>query len=75
MEVSSITTKKSASRPISWITLPYDQMRKVTRSSMFLKEKFLSTGYYDKLKSRFVAGGNTQDRSLYRVDETASICV
>ena len=32
---------------------------------MFLKEKFLSTGMFDKLKARLVAGGNMQDKALY----------
>lgn len=34
-------------------------------SKMFLKEKFLPNGQFDKLKSRLVAGGHRQDRSLY----------
>jgi hypothetical protein len=32
---------------------------------MFIKEKFPSTGEFEKLKARLVAGGNTQDRSTY----------
>jgi hypothetical protein len=35
------------------------------RSHMFIKEKFLSTGEFEKLKARLVAGGNTRDRSTY----------
>ncbi len=70
-EVSSII-KKGVFRPIPWQNLSYAQRSKVIRSSMFLKEKFLSTGHFDKLKSRFVAGGNMQDRSLYSIEETAS---
>jgi hypothetical protein len=30
---------------------------------MLLREKFLSTGGFEKLKARLVAGGNTQHRS------------
>ena len=32
---------------------------------MFLKEKFLPNGDFEKLKSRLVAGGHRQDRTLY----------
>jgi hypothetical protein len=39
---------------------------------MFLKEKYLSTGEFDVLKARFVAGGNLQDRSMYSESETSS---
>jgi Reverse transcriptase (RNA-dependent DNA polymerase) len=32
---------------------------------MFVKEKYLANGEYDKLKARLVAGGHMQDKSLY----------
>ena len=32
---------------------------------MFLKEKYLPTGAFQKLKARLVAGGNQQDKDLY----------
>ena len=35
-------------------------------SKMFLKEKFLANGDFDRLKSRLVGGGHRQDRNLYR---------
>ena len=38
---------------------------KLIPSKMFLKEKFLPNGNFEKLKSRLVAGGHRQDRSLY----------
>ena len=41
------------------------QLKKVIRSSMFLKEKFTATGAFDKLKARLVAGGDGQDKTLY----------
>ena len=41
------------------------QMGKIIRSSLFLKEKFSSTGEFEKLKARLVAGGNMQDRADY----------
>ena len=37
---------------------------------MFLKEKYLSTGQFDKLKARLVAGGHMQDWSIYTQDDT-----
>jgi hypothetical protein len=42
------------------------------RSSLFFKEKYLSTGDFEKLKARLVAGGNMQDRSLYSDEEINS---
>jgi hypothetical protein len=38
---------------------------RIIRSRMFLKEKYLPTGQYEKLKARLVAGGNQQDKDLY----------
>ena len=32
---------------------------------MFLKEKYLQTGAFDKLKARLVAGGDQQNKNLY----------
>jgi len=45
--------------------LTRDERDKVIRCSMFLKEKFTSSGEYDKLKARLVAGGDQQDKELY----------
>jgi hypothetical protein len=39
--------------------------RTIIRSSMFLKDKFLASGDYEKLKARLVAGGDQQDKTLY----------
>jgi hypothetical protein len=32
---------------------------------MFLKDKYLASGAFDRFKARIVAGGNQQDRNLY----------
>ena len=40
---------------------------------MFLKEKFLPTGEFEKLKARLVAGGDQQDKNLY--DDLSSATV
>ena len=45
------------------LTVP--QRRAIIRSSMFLKDKYLASGTFDKFKARLVAGGNQQDKSLY----------
>ena len=52
--------------------LSNNQLRKIIRSSMFIKEKFNSIKKMLKLKARLVAGGNNQDRSLYSATETSS---
>ena len=38
---------------------------RIIRSQMFLKEKFLPTGEFEKLKARLVAKGDQQDKNLY----------
>ena len=42
------------------------QLRKVISSSLFLKEKYLSNGDFEKLKARLVAGGHQQNKSEYK---------
>lgn len=41
-------------------------------SKMFITEKKLPSGQFDKLKARLVAGGHKQDRSLYSDESTSS---
>ena len=41
------------------------ESRAIIRSSMFLKDKYLSSGAFEKFKARLVAGGNQQDKTLY----------
>jgi hypothetical protein len=63
---------KGTMQPINIETLNRQQRRTIITSKMFLKEKFKSTGDFEKLKSRFVAGGHRQDRSVYEDWETTS---
>jgi hypothetical protein len=51
--------------PVAHSSLSEKERNAIIRSSMFLKEKFLSCGDFEKLKARLVAGGNQQDRTLY----------
>jgi hypothetical protein len=51
--------------PVDDRELTPEQARMIISSSLFLKEKFSPTGIFEKLKSRLVAGGHMQDRSLY----------
>jgi len=41
------------------------ERKAVIRSSMFLKDKYMASGAFDKLKARLVAGGDQQDKELY----------
>jgi hypothetical protein len=46
--------------------------RKAIMSLLFFKEKYLSTGQFDKLKARLVAGGHQQDRTVYDGNDISS---
>ena len=54
---------KGVWKPVHLKDVPRDQ--KIIYSSMFLKEKFDSTGKFDKLKARLAAGGDMQDKEMY----------
>lgn len=45
--------------------LTSEQRRAIIRSSMFLRDKFLASGAFEKYKARLVAGGDQQDHDLY----------
>jgi hypothetical protein len=56
--------------PVMRSSVPRDT--RIIRSSLFLKEKVKPDGSFDKLKSRFVAGGHLQDKSKYAKEEISS---
>jgi hypothetical protein len=47
-------------------------MKRAITSLVFFKEKYLSTGQFDKLKARIVAGGHQQDRTVYDSKDISS---
>ena len=56
---------KKVWHPVVKSDLNNKQQSSIIRSSMFLKEKFDSTGKFEKLKARLVANGNMQDKTIY----------
>ena len=42
-----------------------EQIKKIIPSSIFVKEKFMSSGLFDKLKARWIGGGNWHNRDDY----------
>ena len=63
-EVYQIGIQKDVFKPVNVRRLTVPQLKKTIRSSIFSKEKFLSDGTFEKLKSRLVAGGNMQDKAV-----------
>ena len=47
-------------------TLTQKQLKKILRSSMFIKEKFNLAGKLLKLKARLVPDGRDEDRTLFK---------
>ena len=46
---------------VSYANIPLEERRKIIRSHMFIKEKFLPNGDFEKIKARLVADGRGQD--------------
>ena len=53
-------------------SLSTEERKRIIISQLFLKEKFTSTGDFEKLKARLVAGGHMQDKSDYSREETSA---
>ena len=63
-ELSKMIDKK-VWRPVIVSALRNSDRSRIIRSQVFLKEKFLPKGEFEKLKARLVAGGDQQDKSLF----------
>ena len=63
-ELQQILTK-GVWTPVDGRQLTAEEKYRVILSSMFIKEKFLFTGEFEKLKARPVAEGDQQDKNLY----------
>jgi len=59
--------------PVRRCDLASLQARKIIPGMLFLKDKYLPNGTFEKLKSRFVAGGHRQDRSLSPYNSSPTI--
>ena len=51
--------------PVRMSVLTNTEKHSIICSQMFLMEKYLPNGEFEKLKARLVAGGNQQDKDLY----------
>ena len=64
--------EKGVFKQVRYKDLTPKERKAIIRSSMFLKQKFLSTGVFERLKARLVAGGHLQDRSEYADSERSA---
>jgi hypothetical protein len=56
---------KKVWHPIHARGLSHEQRKAIIRSTMFLKDKYLASGVFEKFKARLVAGGDQQNKGLY----------
>jgi len=64
-ELKQLLVDKKAMHPVHRNALTKTQLKKVIRSLLFLKSKHDAEGTFQKLKSRLVANGSQQLKSLY----------
>jgi hypothetical protein len=67
---------KNVFHPVHTSGMTHQERKAILRSSMFMKDKFLASGAFEKYKARLVAGGDRQDKSLYEnlSSPTAATC-
>lgn len=63
----------NAMEPVHFSSLAPDQRKRILSSMMNMVKKVKANGVFDKFKSRFLAGGHTQDRDLYP-DRSSPTC-
>ena len=63
---------KKVWHPLSFKDMTKQQRLSAIRAKMFVTEKFFPNGLFEKIKSRLVARGDMQDRSLYGENDTSA---
>ena len=74
-ELRQLLISKKAMHPVDRKGLSVTQIKKIIRSSMFLKSKFDAVGRFEKIKARLVADGRGQDRTLYPDTSSPTVAV
>jgi hypothetical protein len=74
-ELRQLLITKKAMHLVDRKNLSVRQLKKVIRSSMFLKSKFDAVGRFEKIKARLVADGRGQDRALYPDTSSPTVAV
>ena len=64
-EIKNIHIERKGFEPLLLKELTEEQKGKIISSKIFIKNKYLADGSFDKVKARLVAGGHLQDRSVY----------
>ena len=57
--------EKQVFHPVKWEDVSKEDKIKSIRSFMFMKEKYLPSGKFDKVKARLVGNGAQQDRDIF----------
>jgi hypothetical protein len=66
---------KDVIEPVLYQDLNQEERAAIIPSFTFMKAKFTSTGDFDKLKARWTASGDKQDRTLYEDVSSPTVCV
>jgi hypothetical protein len=74
-EFMQLFKDKKALVPVKKGELSRTQIKKILRSSMFLKTKFDARGIFEKIKARLVADGRMQDRALYPDNSSPTVAM
>ena len=74
-EFKQLFKDKKALKPIHRADLSRTQLKKIIRSSMFLKTKFDARGHFEKIKARLVADGRGQDRALFPDNRSPTVAM
>ena len=74
-EFKQLFKDKKALIPVKKADLSQTQLKKILRSSMFLKEKYDAKGEFEKMKARLVADGRKQDRAMYPDNNSPTVAM